>query len=285
MAQCSACKQQLPPDAVFCPLCGQPAPARAPAAGPAAAGGAAAGVRVAAAVTASPAAVVGTLSGLDTIPGVPPPPPPPPDLREGDVFHGRYTIERPLGAGAMGVVYAALDQVTGEKVALKLINPALADRPTARERFVREGLMARNVRHPNVVSMYDVGDAGGQIYLVMQYLGGESLRKWLRRSLQEARDISFDEARGIIRAVLEGLSAAHAAGVVHRDLKPENVMLTGDPHAGDCGLKILDFGIARAVGAASHVTTTSSSTGTPLYMAPEQKTAADTVGPAADLYA
>ncbi len=272
MAHCPVCKNELPPDAAFCPHCAQPVAPRA-----------------AAAVTAVPAAAgvlaaTITLSGTDTRLG-PPGVPSPPDLREGDVFHDRFTIARALGAGAMGVVYLALDRVTGREVALKLINPAMAERPSVRERFVREGLMARDIRHPNVVSMFDVGDAGGQIYLVMEYLPGDSLRKWLRRSLQEGRDISFDEARGIVRAVLEGLAAAHATGVVHRDLKPENIMLTGDPHAGQYGLKILDFGIARAAGTTSHVTTTSSSTGTPLYMAPEQKTAADTVGPAADLYA
>lgn len=271
MAHCPACKKELPPDAAFCPHCAQRVAARAPA--------------LAAAAAAAPGALAATITvtGAETKLG--PPGVLPPDLREGDLFHGRFTIERALGAGAMGVVYLARDQVTGREVALKLINPALAERPSVRERFVREGLMARDIRHPNVVSMFDVGDAGGQIYLVMEYLAGDSLRKWLRRSLQEGRDISFDEARGIIRAVLEGLAAAHATGVVHRDLKPENIMLTGDPHAGQYGLKILDFGIARAAGPASHVTTTSSSTGTPLYMAPEQKTAADTVGPAADLYA
>jgi serine/threonine protein kinase len=270
MAKCTGCNTELPDDAVFCPRCATRVGAQS--------------------VAPATAAGVATISGLDTISGtktitgtgsqkaaaV---------LAEGAVFHGRYVIERPLGAGAMGVVYAAKDQVTDRPVALKLITPALADRPTARERFLREGLMARDVRHANVVAMYDVGEADGQVYLVMEYLSGETLRKWLHRTLKEDRDIPFDTARGIIRSVLEGLAAAHATGVVHRDLKPENVMLMGDPHKGDYSLKILDFGIARAVGAASHLTTTSSSTGTPLYMAPEQKTAADTVGPAADLYA
>ncbi len=255
MAKCTGCGNELPTDAIFCPQCAQ---------------------RV-------PSPVTGTLSGLQTIPGGATPNIA--ALAEGDVFHGRYTIERQLGAGAMGVVYAAKDQVSGRTVALKLINPALADRPSAREKFVREGLVARDIRHANIVAMYDVGEVDGQVYLVMEYLGGETLRKWLRRSLQEGRDISFDEACGVIREVLAGLAAAHATGVVHRDLKPENVILTGDPHAAEYGLKILDFGIARAVGTASHLTTTSSSTGTPLYMAPEQKTAAETVGPAADLYA
>ena len=264
MAKCTGCGTELPVDAIFCPQCARRVTAQA-------------------AATMTAAGVV-TISDVQTISGVGVPNTTA-TLADGEQFHGRYTIERQLGAGAMGVVYAAKDQVTNRTVALKLINPALADRPAARERFVREGLMARDVRHAKIVAMYDVGEADGQVYLVMEYLSGETLRKWLHRTLQEGRDISFDTARGIIRGILEGLAAAHATGVVHRDLKPENVMLTGDPHQGDCSLKILDFGIARVVGAASHVTTTSSSTGTPLYMAPEQKTAADTVGPAADLYA
>jgi serine/threonine protein kinase len=265
MARCARCGDQLPSDALFCPRCALPVAIPAPAVGMTDSG-------------------VATISGLQTIAGAAPPNTAA-ALAEGQVFHGRYTIERQLGAGAMGVVYAAKDRTTGRAVALKLINPVLADRPSARQRFVSEGLMARDVRHPNVVAMYDVGDADGQVYLVMEHLGGETLRKWLRRTLQEGRDVAFDTARGIIRSVLEGLAAAHAVGVVHRDLKPENVMLLGDPQAGDYRLKILDFGIARAVGASSQLTTTSSSTGTPLYMAPEQKTAADTVGPPADLYA
>jgi tRNA A-37 threonylcarbamoyl transferase component Bud32 len=265
MAKC-ACGTDLPLDAAFCPSCGRrltvPTPVPTPAA----------------------AALGATLSDIQTITGGGGPTSSV-TLAPGDLFHGRYTIERHLGAGAMGVVYAAKDQVTNRTVALKLINPALADRPSARERFLREGLMARDVRHSKIVAMYDVGEVDGQVYLVMEYLTGDTLRKWLHGTLQEGRDLSFDTARAIIRHVLEGLAAAHATGVVHRDLKPENVMLLGDPNQGDFSLKILDFGIARAVGASSHVTTTSSSTGTPLYMAPEQKTAADTVGPAADLYA
>jgi serine/threonine protein kinase len=263
--KCTGCGGELPSDAVFCPQCAQRVPSRA------------------AAPAASP---VVTISGIGTVDPAGQPATPV-VLADGEQFHARYTVERQLGSGAMGIVYLALDQITSRKVALKLINPALAERPNARDRFVREGLMARDIRHRNIVAMYDVGDAGGQLYLVMEYLGGETLRKWLHRTLQAGHDVPFDTVRAIVRNILEGLSAAHAIGVVHRDLKPENIMLTGSPEAGDCSLKILDFGIARAIGQGTggHTTTSSSSTGTPLYMAPEQKTAADTVGPPADLYA
>jgi hypothetical protein len=207
------------------------------------------------------------------------------DLAEGSVFHARYTVERKLGAGAMGVVYLATDKVTGRKVALKLINPALVRSEAAQQRFMREGLIARDVRHRNIIAVYDLSVAGGQAYLVMEYLPGKTLREFLKSYAEQGVD--FETARKIVGNILEGLGAAHATNIVHRDLKPENIMLTGDPNQGDCSLKILDFGIARAIGdnVGKHLTTTSSSTGTPLYMAPEQKTAADTVGPAADLYA
>jgi serine/threonine protein kinase len=208
------------------------------------------------------------------------------DLEAGKEFHGRYKIERKLGQGAMGVVYLAGDKLTGRNVALKLINSKLMNNASARERFLREGLIARDIRHTHVVAVYDVSETEGQFYLVMEFLSGETLRNWLHRVLQAGADVPFAVAERIIRNILEGLDASHAAGVVHRDVKPENIMLTGNLEAGDYSLKILDFGIARAIDAsAKQVITTSTSTGTALYMAPEQRTAADTVGPPADLYA
>jgi serine/threonine protein kinase len=208
------------------------------------------------------------------------------DLEAGKEFHGRYRIDRKLGQGAMGVVYLANDKLTGRQVALKLINPMLMYSVSSRERFLREGLIARDIRHKNVVAVYDVGETEGQYYLVMEYLPGETLRSWLHNIIQSGNDVPYETAEKIIRNILEGLDAAHASGVVHRDVKPENIMLTGNPEAGDHSLKILDFGIARAIDSSGkQVVTTTTSTGTALYMAPEQKTAADTVGPPADLYA
>lgn len=208
------------------------------------------------------------------------------DLETGTEFHERYMIERKLGQGAMGVVYLAGDKLTRRNVALKLINSRLMNNASARDRFLREGLIARDIRHKNIVAVYDVSETVGQFYLVMECLSGETLRHWLHRVLQAGVDVPYAVAESIIRNILEGLDAAHSAGVVHRDVKPENIMLTGNVEAGDYSLKILDFGIARAIdSSAKQLTTTSTSTGTALYMAPEQKTAADTVGPPADLYA
>ncbi len=265
MSKCKQCGLELDADVRYCPNC-------------------ATKVDVPPSQTTGGAdAFTGTISGTATV-FVPEQADSSTDLEAGKEFHGRYTIERKLGQGAMGVVYLASDKLTARRVALKLINPLLVNSASARERFLREGLIARDIRHKNVVAVYDVSETEGQYYIVMEYLSGETLRAWLHRAIQAGRDIPFDTAVRIIRNILEGLDAAHGAGVVHRDVKPENIMLMGSPEAGDYSLKILDFGIARAVDSAAVITTTTS-TGTALYMAPEQKTAADTVGPPADLYA
>jgi serine/threonine protein kinase len=265
MSKCKQCGLELDADVRFCPNCATRVDTTPPPAVPTGGG------------------FTGTISGTSTV-FVPEQADASTDLETGREFHGRYTIERKLGQGAMGVVYLAGDKLTSRHVALKLINPALVNSVSARERFIREGLIARDIRHKSVVAVYDVSETEGQYYLVMEFLTGETLRNWLHRFLQAGHDVPYDIAERIIRNILEGLDAAHVAGVIHRDIKPENIMLTGNPEAGDFSLKILDFGIARAIDSAA-VVTTSTSTGTALYMAPEQKTAADTVGPPADLYA
>jgi serine/threonine protein kinase len=266
MSKCKQCGFELDADVRYCPNCATKVDIP-----PQPAGGA--------------DAFTGTISGTATI-IAPKQADSSLDLETGKEFHGRYTIERKLGQGAMGVVYLAGDKLTGRQVALKLIHPALTNSITARERFLREGLIARDIRHKNVVAVYDVSETEGHFYLVMEYLSGETLRNWLHNFLQSGNDVPFATAEKIIRNILEGLDAAHTSGVIHRDVKPENIMLTGNVDAGDYNLKILDFGIARAIdGSAKQVITTTTSTGTALYMAPEQKTAADTVGPPADLYA
>jgi serine/threonine protein kinase len=208
------------------------------------------------------------------------------NLETGKDFHSRYTIEGELGRGGIGIVYLAHDKVSNQGVALKLVNPALVTSVRARERFIREGRIARDMRHKNIVAVYDVNEAEGHVYLVMEYLPGETLRSWVHRIVAAGKDIPFDNARQIIRNVLEGLHAAHAAGVIHRDLKPENIMLIGNPDDGDYRLKILDFGIPRAVRHQIHqqITTTTAASDGLSYLPPEQKTAADMVGPPADLY-
>jgi hypothetical protein len=261
MAKCTHCGAELPSDAAFCPHCatrvgGPPMP------------------------PAPPSPELASLSGLETVVATDTDTSPEPALMgEGEEFHGRYRVQRKIGSGAMGVVYLAEDRVTNRPVALKLINPALVKSPTAVQRFLREGLTARDVRHPNVIAVYDVGDDKSQLYLVMEYLEGENLRGWIHRAIQSGEDVPFETALDIVTEILRGLQAAHEAKVVHRDLKPENIMLLGDPLQDEFRLKILDFGIARAIDsrATTQLTSTGVATGTPLYMAPEQRTAVDLV--------
>jgi uncharacterized membrane protein YhaH (DUF805 family)/tRNA A-37 threonylcarbamoyl transferase component Bud32 len=202
-------------------------------------------------------------------------------LKPGDVFAGRYEVLQVIGEGGMGVVYRAMDKLTSKEIALKLIRADRLAGKDAVQRLIREGVTSRDIRHPNVVAVYDVGEADGQPYMSMEFLAGQSLRAWTRKRLQTNSDCSMLTAANIIAEILAGLDAAHKAGVVHRDLKPENVMLVGEPGDRGATLKILDFGVARAAGSGD---TGATSLGTRGYMAPEQITAPDAAQPAADLY-
>ena len=187
----------------------------------------------------------------------------------------------------MGVVYKALDQGANSSipVALKLINARNISGESAMKRLIDEGLLTRDIRHPNIIAVYDVAISDGQPYVSMEYLQGDSLRTWIsRRTLSDENPpVPVRVAARIIMEILEGLRAAHAKGVIHRDLKPENILLTDDPTKDAAPLKILDFGIARAAGG---VLKTGSGTGlgTPEYMAPEQRTNPDAVNASSDLY-
>ena len=163
-------------------------------------------------------------------------------LKPGKPFGSRYHIIRLLGLGGMGAVYQAWDEELGVAVAIKVIRPeAMADRAAAREierRFKRELLLAREVTHKNVVRIHDLGEIGGIKYITMSYIDGTDLASIIRR---EGR-LPAARALLILRSIIPGLVAAHAAGVVHRDLKPANIMIG---KKGDA--LIMDFGIARSV--------------------------------------
>lgn len=210
------------------------------------------------------------------------------ELHSGAAFDRRYVIDRLLGRGGMGVVYRATDNVTGDPVCLKLVHPELVRSEAHVQRFLREGKITRGLRHKNIVSVFDVNRADGQLYLSMECIDGVSLRHWLTRNLRERRTVPLSVAMELAREIGEGLAAAHGDGVVHRDLKPENVMLLADPLEANpgtpCRVKILDFGIARALAATEQLTVAGGAMGTPVYMAPEQETSADLVGPEADVY-
>ncbi len=206
-----------------------------------------------------------------------------PDIAPGAEFAGRYVIESVIGKGGMGVVYRALDKLADKSVALKLIRADRLSGQSAVKRLISEGITTRDIRHPNIVAVYDVGEAAGQPFVSMEFIKGQSLRDWHREKIRQRLDVPLRVAARIIAEVLDGLAAAHAAGVIHRDLKPENIMLTEEPTETAAPLKILDFGIARATSGATD-SGTGTGLGTPRYMAPEQVTAADTAGSAADIY-
>jgi eukaryotic-like serine/threonine-protein kinase len=186
---------------------------------------------------------------------------------------GRYELTEELGEGGMGRVMVAHDQMLGRDVAVKLLSPS-ADR-TSRERFIREARSAAQLHHPNAVAVYDTGEDDGQPYLVMELVRGDSLADVLERE----GPLEIEEAIGITVGVLNGLAAAHRAGMVHRDVKPANVLL---PEEG--GVKLSDFGIAKALGEVdSELTAAGSLMGTPTYLAPEL-IGGDKPSPASDIY-
>ena len=181
---------------------------------------------------------------------------------------GHYSIAGKLGQGGMGVVYLAHDERLGRSVAVKTMASLRGDE-TARKRFWREARAAASINHPNVCQLYEIGEDGGELFIAMELLEGESLDERLRRG-----PLSVSEALPMGLGILGALQALHGRGIVHRDLKPTNVFLT--PH----GVKLLDFGLARAADPAlgpsldsvTELTGTGMVVGTPRYMAPEQVT-------------
>ncbi len=281
MSTCKACGAELPEGNVFCDHCGAPLKGDDVDGYDQAAGGEELDSYESGAV-----AQVTPMTGLIT-----PDPDRPtgretkatPALSPGETFADRYEVEKVVGRGGMGTVYKTIDTVSGKPTALKLINPSYVGGEKAIHRLIEEGVTARDIRHPNVVAVYDVGLSAEQAYVAMEYLDGISLREWHGRTMQRGETIPLRVAARITVEILDGLRAAHEAGVIHRDLKPENIILLQDPTEKSAPLKLLDFGISRAVGGASS-TFSSTGLGTPDYMAPEQRTNPDTAGPPADLY-
>ena len=270
MEKCPKCNAPLEADARFCAECGA----------------AVASDRELAVAAVTPVTSMVTMGGLETLDetqtqtgGTVQTP----MLGPGTIFADRYEIEEVVGRGGMGVVYKAKDMLAQKTVALKLIRPERLAGANAVKRLISEGITARDIRHPNIVAVYDVGETGGQPFVSMEYLGGKSLRAWHHEKVQQRVDIPLRIAARIVAETLDGLKAAHDAGVIHRDLKPENIILMDEPTEQAAPLKILDFGIARAAGDGLD-SGTGTGLGTPRYMAPEQITNADTAGPPADIY-
>jgi eukaryotic-like serine/threonine-protein kinase len=189
-----------------------------------------------------------------------------------------YRVLESLGTGGMGAVYLAEDTRLPRKVALKFIAESGASDPLARERLLREAEAASALDHPSIATIYEVGDFGEHLFIAMAYYPGETLQTRLQRGA-----LTADEAAGITEQLAQGVAHAHAAGVVHRDLKPGNIIITT---AGQ--VKILDFGLAKQVGAEgetqSALTGHGVTVGTLSYMSPEQARAAGAVDQRTDIW-
>jgi eukaryotic-like serine/threonine-protein kinase len=178
---------------------------------------------------------------------------------------GPFTIQAPLGAGGMGEVYLAEDTRLRRRVALKILPPDLAD-DAARKRLLREARAAATLEHPNICTVYEVGEADGRGFIAMQYLDGDTLANRLKKA-----PLELPAAISIGAQVANGLAEAHRSGIVHRDVKPHNVMLSAANHA-----TVLDFGLAKTTPGDAVLETETALTaagvisGTLLYMSPEQ---------------
>ncbi len=175
----------------------------------------------------------------------------------GQIEH--YRIEEVLGCGSTGVVFRAIDENLHRPVAIKVLRPTLGD--AARERFIAEARATAILDHPNIVTIFQVGDSGSLAFIVMQWLPGETLEHRLARESA----LSPETVRGFGQQIANGLAAAHEKGLVHRDIKPANLWITKNEE-----VKILDFGLVRIMDESPQLTCTGMIAGTPCYMSPEQ---------------
>ncbi|HXK16846.1 MAG TPA: serine/threonine-protein kinase, partial [Polyangiaceae bacterium] len=205
-------------------------------------------------------------------------------VQEGDLLAGKYRVEKVLGFGGMGVVVSAFRGDLEQRVAVKFLSQAAAERPDAAERFRREARAAAKIRSEHVARVLDVGTLdSGLPYMVMEYLEGNDIADELRRF----EFLPILDAVDFILQAIEALAEAHAAGVVHRDLKPGNLFLARRAD-GSRRVKVLDFGISKALSGSSveelSLTKTAALIGSPLYMAPEQMRSAKDVDTRADIW-
>jgi serine/threonine protein kinase len=205
-------------------------------------------------------------------------------VKPGDIISERYRLLRLLDVGGMGEVWAARNELTQKSFAIKFLLPALAERPDALERFVREAEMAGSMNHRSIVDVFDVAQTeDGRAYIVMELLVGESLEARLER----AGSLSSIEAAAFVAQVADGLAAAHAKGIVHRDLSLANIFLVRNPEGGRPIPKILDFGVSKTLGPnAADRTQTGHGTvlGCPEFMSPEQARGAEAVDARTDVW-
>lgn len=207
--------------------------------------------------------------------------------RPGDMIAGKYVLERLLGQGGMGAVFAAKHIKLSKAVAIKIM---LADssNPEASQRFLNEGRAAANIQNEHVVRVDDVDEEMGYAYMVLELLDGEDLAQLLER--EPSHRLPPHVAVGYVVEALRGVMQAHAIGIVHRDLKPSNLFLAKRKD-GSVVVKVLDFGISKAQGSSalaaspSALTSTKAMLGSPLYMSPEQLRSSKSVDHRADIWA
>jgi serine/threonine-protein kinase len=198
----------------------------------------------------------------------------PAGLARGAVFAGRYEVIEELGRGGMGRVYKVYDRKIEEVIALKVIHPEISVNEKAIDRFRNELRFARKIGHRHVGRLFDLGEEDHKFYITMEYVEGENLKSFIRRSGQ----LAPRKAISLAKQVCEGLSEAHRLGIIHRDLKPQNIMIDREGNA-----RIMDFGIARFT-EAEGLTGSGVIVGTPEYMSPEQVETTE-VDKRADIYA
>jgi serine/threonine-protein kinase len=192
-----------------------------------------------------------------------------------------FAVEEELGRGGMGVVYRARRLTDGQVFAIKTILPAVAPGRSALGRFQREAEVLQRLQHPHIVQFHQAGEAGGQLFFVMEYVRGQSASSLVK----EDGSLSADRVRALGLQLLDALGHAHEQGFVHRDVKPGNLLLTHE--SGKEILKLADFGLAKTYQASglSGLTLSGMSGGTPEFMPPEQVTDFRSARPASDLYA
>jgi serine/threonine-protein kinase len=207
--------------------------------------------------------------------------PPKPAASGPTLIAGRYEVVHKLGAGAFGTVYKAKDRILGRMLAIKTIRlEGLAAQGASLEellkRFKNEAQVSAQLKHPNIVTIYDIGEADGLSYLAMEFLEGTGLD----RLIVQGGPMPVERAASLGAQVADALGFAHKHGVVHRDIKPANIMV----EAGD-RVKVTDFGIAKSLESTEHLTMTGSLLGTPSYMSPEQARGASDLDGRSDLFA
>jgi serine/threonine-protein kinase len=198
----------------------------------------------------------------------------------GEVVGGKYTIERQLGEGGMGVVFEAIHGRLGQRVAIKMLLPALLEQPELVTRFEREARAAAQLRHRNTARVVDVDvTASGVPFMVMELLHGHDLDS----ELETRGPLPIGEAIHWIVQACSAMTEAHRLGIIHRDLKPSNLFLASEPD-GSVAVKVLDFGISKIQTDDVKVTSTNAQMGTPLYMSPEQVRSAKNVDHRTDVW-